>query len=173
MRWDLIFIPFFRNGVEVLPLSIFDWLLAAGYSLLDTIPHHVSNMQEMKSEWLAIFLMMKYLQHPISQILLISLSISFLYLIWPVVLFPVFGVVVLLLSLLSSTFRDRFLHYFQLVMKAIGKLKTIVFMGLVYYIVLFPLSLVYQLSKRKKTTSSSRFIDRNHAYEPADFEQMW
>ncbi|MFK7970251.1 MAG: SxtJ family membrane protein [Bacteroidia bacterium] len=117
--------------------------------------------------------MNKLLQHPRSQALITCLVISLLGLIFRSWYFPITGGILLILSLISTGFRDAFLFQFQRLMKAIGKVKSVVFMGIVFYVVLLPLALIFRLFRKKKYQNGSRFIERNHQYTAADLEQMW
>lgn len=117
--------------------------------------------------------MSDFLKKPLTQTAFICLSIGLLYFLvkWPVL--PVFAIGVFILSILSKAFNRIFLTGFQTVMAFVGKLKTILFMGIVYYLVLFPLSIFYRIFKKKKHAKNSRFIHRDHTFTAEDMKQMW
>lgn len=48
-----------------------------------------------------------------------------------------------------------------------------VLLGIVYFIVLTPIALLYRLSNKEKKTKKTTFIDRYKEFAPNDFENPW
>lgn len=94
-------------------------------------------------------------------------------LIWEQWYSPGIGAGIFLLSLLSTRFRDTFLSGLKRVVSFLGSIQTALVLGLVFYLILFPLSLVQKLFKKKRRPDNSNFIERNKEVKPEDFVNMW
>lgn len=61
--------------------------------------------------------------------------------------------------------------------EAMGWVSSRVILSLVYYLFLFPISIIYRLSNKnhlqRKKPSESVFIERNHQYSKKDLENIW
>lgn len=82
-----------------------------------------------------------------------------------------------LLGLLSGTLA-RWIHLFWLrLTHYLGFVMTHVLLFLVFYLFLWPISLLYQLAgkrtMRKRVGEQSNYVDRDHVYGKEEMERMW
>ena len=117
--------------------------------------------------------MKAFFARPLSQVFLSCLSISVLWWLTGWWYFAAAAAAIFLFSALSSTFRDAFLHYFQLFMSWIGKVKSAILLGVIFYAVLVPIALISRVFSGKKEEANTNWQQRNHQVGPADFEKMW
>lgn len=61
--------------------------------------------------------------------------------------------------------------------EVLGWINTRILLSLVFYFILFPISIMYRLSTKnslqKKKPSGSVFIERNHLFTKEDLENTW
>jgi len=80
-------------------------------------------------------------------------------------------------SLLSATIRKWILKVWFGIAKILGFINSRIILTLIYYLVLFPLSLLSKLSTNQtmilKKMSTSYYTDRNHKYQKEDLEKPW
>lgn len=56
----------------------------------------------------------------------------------------------------------------------LNKITSPIILGIVYFVILTPFALIYQLSrKRGKSKKDSTFINRSIKYGAKDFENLW
>jgi hypothetical protein len=61
----------------------------------------------------------------------------------------------------------------------LGFINTRIILTLIYYLLLTPIAYIYRLlhgdflNIKRNTSLKSYFVERNHAYEPKDFENVW
>lgn len=94
-------------------------------------------------------------------------------LIWKQWYSPGIGAGIFLFSLLSIRFRDSFLSGLKKVVSFLGRIQTALVLGLVFYLILFPLSLIQKVFKKKTAIDNTRFVERNKEVKPEDFVNMW
>jgi hypothetical protein len=115
--------------------------------------------------------------NPINSVLIIVLVL--------LILFHYFGdskliyaaILVGVLGLLSSTIANWIDTVWINSMKAVGYLNTHLLLGLIFFLILTPLSFIYRLFTKdimhKTNNNSSMFHQRNHMYEMDDLKNPW
>jgi hypothetical protein len=108
----------------------------------------------------------------------ISTGLLALYFIFKVniLLFVAFGL--LLAGLLSHLFARLITKLWYKLAEMLGYISSRILMTVVYYLVLFPLAMLYRLFNKdplslKKRPGQSLFNEREHVYTAKDFEHPW
>lgn len=84
------------------------------------------------------------------------------------------SVAIAVLSILFPVVAKTITGLLKKLMGLLGILFNTIILGLVYFLVLTPIALVYRLTGRKKLKSpESYFVQRNHQYSPDDFTRQW
>ena len=89
----------------------------------------------------------------------------------------------LALILISFIFPEAGKHIseaFLFLMKALGKINTYLFTFLFFYLLLFPIAMIFKITSKKMSlrkdndiTHCSYFVDRDKFFEVKDFENPW
>lgn len=122
--------------------------------------------------YLFVILMSKSTQKEWLQLLILATSVSGLYFVFWKLFLPIIGASILVIGIIPPL-RTLFLFSFNALMKFIGTLKTYLFMGITYFLILTPIAAIRGLFKKKKSTASSTLIARDHLFTPTDMENMW
>ncbi|MEO0471711.1 MAG: hypothetical protein AAF206_18940 [Bacteroidota bacterium] len=112
-------------------------------------------------------------QHSIFQSFLVCLSISGLWWLSGYWHFAAAATLIFFFSLLSAAFRGGFLFWFNLAMRRIGRVKSALLLGIIYFAVLVPIALFMRIFSKKAEATNSNWQSRNHQVVPTDFEKMW
>jgi hypothetical protein len=108
------------------------------------------------------------------QLVLLSVGIACLYFIWPHWGFPLGGASLGVLGMVWQGFREVFMRRFFGLMQWIGKVQSVILLGIIYFVVLWPISLVYSwFWKPHQLPEGTQFRDRDHVYQAVDLEKMW
>ena len=82
-----------------------------------------------------------------------------------------------LVSLLSKRMTNVFIWLWTRLLKYVGLVNTHLILGVIFFIVLFPISLIYRMwnkdSMNLKAGKDSYFIQRDHLYTAKDVENPW
>jgi len=82
-----------------------------------------------------------------------------------------------LISLLSKTITNYIVLGWTLILKIVGAINAHVILGLVFFVILFPISMIYRIlnkdSLNLKSGKESYFSTREHRYTPKDIENPW
>ncbi|MEM9545088.1 MAG: SxtJ family membrane protein [Bacteroidota bacterium] len=107
----------------------------------------------------------------------IVLFMLILYFISKNSIFIIIGFSIGLLSLLSDTITYYISWAWKQLLRGVGFINAHVLLGLVFFVILFPISLLYRLSNRDslnlKSGKKSYFEERDHIYVAKDIENPW
>lgn len=82
-----------------------------------------------------------------------------------------------LISLLSKTITHYIVLVWNYILKIVGTINAHVILGLVFFIILFPISIIYRLLNRDslnlRAGKESYFLKRDHLYTSKDIENPW
>lgn len=82
-----------------------------------------------------------------------------------------------LAHVLSPTLGSYIVKGWNMVGFVLGWINTRILLSLVFYIVVFPISLIYRMTNKnslqRKRVSGSIFRTRNHSYTKKDLENIW
>jgi hypothetical protein len=89
-------------------------------------------------------------------------------------------VLLICIGLFSTTLSEKIHWAWMKLAHAMGYVMSRVMLSIIYFFVLLPLSILSKfftkkdaLQLKKKSTSESYYIEKNHTYVAADFEEMW
>ena len=109
--------------------------------------------------------------------LVVVLFLIILFFIWGNIIFVKIAFLVGFISLLSKQVANFIGQAWKRILRIIGFVNSHVLLSLVFILVLIPLSFLYRLSKKDplnlKGGKESYYVERNHQYEPKDFEKPW
>lgn len=88
------------------------------------------------------------------------------------------SIIVGLLGLFSKTVAGWIHWGWMRLVGFIGYINSHLLLGIIFFIILFPIAMLYRLVNRKDTlqlkrSSDSSYTERNHAYTPKDLENLW
>jgi hypothetical protein len=88
------------------------------------------------------------------------------------------AVLVGVLSLMFESVADIILKGWMKIAEVLGFINTRILLSLIFFVFLTPFALLQKLFARSnflslKDNTDSVFHERNHQYEPADFENIW
>lgn len=109
--------------------------------------------------------------------LAIATGFVILFLIFEKSWMPYVSMVVGLIGLFSPTL-GKMVHWgWMQFAKALGFVNSRILLGLVFFVILFPLSLLYRLTNKDhlnlKPGKASYFKERNHLFTKKDLENPW
>lgn len=81
--------------------------------------------------------------------------------------------ILLVLGTVSCSIYEKQIKVFKYVLKFISKLKTMILLGVVYYLVLFPTSIIFKLFRKSIVSSKSNFITTTDKFTESDFNELW
>jgi len=92
-------------------------------------------------------------------------------------IFIIIGFSIGLLSLLSDTVSYYISWVWKQILRVVGFINAHLLLGLVFFVVLFPISILYRLSNRDslnlKPGKKSYYEDRDHRFTAKDIENPW
>lgn len=92
-------------------------------------------------------------------------------------LFIVLAAGLALTGIFSESYSSKIIAFWEFISKKIGVVVSAVFIVLIYYIVLTPISFFYRIYSGDplllQKPFKSAYFSRNHVYKPADFEKTW
>ncbi len=81
------------------------------------------------------------------------------------------------LALLSAFLRDKIIWLWYALASVMGMVMSKLLLGLFFYLILFPISLVSKASSRRslklKRGNEGTFFERNHTFTREDLENTW
>ena len=82
-----------------------------------------------------------------------------------------------LLALISNTMTQWIVTLWRYLLKGLGIINSHLLLGLVFYVVLFPLSMIYRMLNRDilniKGGKETYFTQRDHVYSKEDLDNPW
>ena len=82
-----------------------------------------------------------------------------------------------LIQLISPFLGGLIVKGWYMIGKVLGWINTRILLTLVFYVIVFPISLIYKLTNKnslqRKKTEGTVFISRDHSYASADLENIW
>ena len=111
----------------------------------------------------------------------ISLVITVIFMIFFLLsqnsLFIKIGLAYALLVLLVPAFRELINRVFEYIVKVLGFLNAHILLGLIFFVILFPIALIYRLIKGDtlgiRKFAESSFVERNMPFTSKHFENPW
>ena len=82
------------------------------------------------------------------------------------------------LSLLSDKLSEYIIYIWMKIAEILGWINTRILLGLVFYIFVFPFSIIFKMITKnplalKKTGKETNYVARNHKYDKKDLENIW
>ena len=122
--------------------------------------------------------MQKFKSNPSKTNLTICIGLLIMYYVFKNTLFINMSITVGLLGLISEKINSLIEKYWFWLAKIIGYIVPNILLGLIFYIILTPISLIYLLFSKGgqielKASKSSQFVKVNKKFNPKSFENPW
>lgn len=112
-------------------------------------------------------------KHPLVKIVGVCLGLCLAGWVWGQSFFFMVAAGLISVSVLSPRLRDIFLKGFEAFGAFMGSVQRALVLGIVFYGVLWPLSWIYKLGRKRPDETKSTFVSRDKTIEPADFIHLW
>lgn len=122
--------------------------------------------------------MQKFKSNPSKTNLTICIGLLIIYYVFKNTLFINMAVIVGLLGLISEKINSLIEKYWFWLAKIMGYIVPNILLGLIFYLILTPISLFYLLFSKGgqvklKASKSSQFVKVNKNFNPKSFENPW